>query len=951
MTIAADAPSALDRDTRVLSELLEETIAGQGGEGLRAAVVRLREAAARVRAGEDGADDEAAALVEEILAGDSLDVIRACSMELHLANLAETRERVRRRRGYERAEGPPQRESLAEAAERLAARSSKAAARALDDLRLDLTLTAHPTEATRWSVMEHAGDVSVQIAQLDDDRLGAAARARAIDRIRESLALWWQTAEVRRARPQVDDEVRRNLHFFDHVLYDAVPELVRELERCFGPQPLDFAPVRFSSWAGGDMDGHPGVTAATFTATVDLHRRVAMRLLIERVERLASRSSQSADEMGAGRAALEASLRRDASLMPKITEQLGERRRHEPLRAKLNYISERLRVTGEQPDGELAYRDAAQLRRDLELVRDASGGAAVADGAVKDLLRQVSAFGLHLARLDVRLAADAIGDSVRRDEPHLDHADEPERRRILAARIAAAEPDRFGPTCAPTEALHALSAAARRYGPAAADTLVISMVHEVSDVLGALWLARRAGLAGPDEPPLHVTPLFETLAALEQAPDTMAALYADPAYREHLRRHGDRQEIMLGYSDSAKDAGFLTSQWAIYRAQELLVAQGPEHGVEVTFFHGRGGSPSRGGAPAHQAILAQPPGTLDGGVRITEQGEVVSAKYADPGLAGRSLEQQLSGLLLARAAPQAPAPDAFCAEIDRAAERSCQAYRELVGERGVRALLPPGVAGRRAGRADDRLAAGVAPDRRAARGPARDPMGVRVDAEPDPAPVVVRRRQRARGGRARAPARDVALVAVLPDGVLDARDGALQGRPRGGPALPRAGRRRAGRALLAVAGGRARPRGGASARDPRGRLAARRRAGAARPPLAPQPLGRPALAPPGRPARPLAGRRRDGRRGADGNDHGHRRGAAQHGLIRWVGLAVVIGVDGRTTRRWAARYGARARSEKVQPMSPTVTPRPPVSAQHAFTIPVVRELPPVYRPGTFDSTW
>jgi phosphoenolpyruvate carboxylase len=680
MTIA-DAPShsGLDRDTRLLSELLEETIARQGGEGLRSAVVRLRHAAAGARAGEDGA--ETAALVEEILAGDSLDVIRACSMELHLANLAETRERVRRRRGYERAEGPPQRESLAEAAERLAGRSSKAAARALDDLRLDLTLTAHPTEATRWSVMEHAGDVSSRLAELDDDRLGVVAKARVIDRIRESLALWWQTSEVRRTRPQVDDEVRRNLHFFDRVLFDAVPELVRELERCFGAQPLDFAPVRFSSWAGGDMDGHPGVTASTFTTTVDLHRRVAMRLMIDRVERLASRSSQSAEEMGAGRAALETSLRRDASLMPEVTLRLGERRRHEPVRAKLNYISERLLMTGEQPDSPLAYRDAEQLRRDVELVRDAAGGGPVADGAVKDLLRQVSAFGLHLARLDIRLAADAINESVRRDLPEFDHADEAGRRRILEARIAAVEPDRFGPTCQPTEALHALSAAARRYGSGAADTLVISMVHEASDVLGALWLARRAGVAGPDEPRLHVTPLFETLDALEQAPATMAALYGDPAYREHLSRHGDRQEIMLGYSDSAKDAGFLTSQWAIYRAQERLVAQGPEHGVEVTFFHGRGGSPSRGGAPAHQAILAQPPGSVEGGVRITEQGEVISAKYADPELAGRSLEQQVSALLLGRATAAGGVPDAFRDEIDRAAARSCGVYRGLI-ERG-----------------------------------------------------------------------------------------------------------------------------------------------------------------------------------------------------------------------------------------------------------------------------
>jgi phosphoenolpyruvate carboxylase len=659
VTVSAAPPdSALERDTRLLSGLLEETI----GEA-RTSVVRLREAAERAR---DGAGEDIAALVQEILDSGSLDVIRACSMELHLANLAETRERVRRRHGYERAGGPPQRESIAEAARRLNG------AAPLHGLRLELTLTAHPTEATRWSVMQHAHDVSAELAALDDDRRGPVARERHVDRIRESLALWWRTAEVRSERPQVGDEVRRNLHFFDRVLFDAVPELVRELERCFGPLPADAAPVRFSSWAGGDMDGHPGVTAATFTTTVDLHRRVGVRLLRDRVEQLASRASQGA----------ELDLRRDAALLPDVTLRLGARRRREPVRAKLNYVSARLAISGEDPESPLAYRDTRQLLRDLEIVREAAGAGPVADGAIKDLLRQVSAFGLQLARLDIRLAADALRDSVWRDAPELAGADEHGRRASLAARIGTARPDRFGPTCPPTEALHALAAAACRYGPEAADTLVISMVHEVSDVLGALWLARRAGLEGEGEPALHVTPLFETLAALEQAPATMAALYADAAYRDHLRRHGDRQEIMLGYSDSAKDAGFLTSQWAIYRAQELLVAQGPEYGVRVTFFHGRGGSPSRGGAPAHQAILAQPPGTLEDGVRITEQGEVISAKYGDRELAGRSLEQQLSAVMLGRAAPPDPVPAEFRAEMDRAAGRSCAVYRSLVDAPG-----------------------------------------------------------------------------------------------------------------------------------------------------------------------------------------------------------------------------------------------------------------------------
>jgi phosphoenolpyruvate carboxylase len=656
-------PPGLERDTRLLSGLLEQTI----GEQARTAVVRLREAAERARV---GADEEIPALVDEILDNGSLDVIRACSMELHLANLAETRERVRRKHGYERAGGPPQRESLAEAAALLPA---EAAARALDGLRLELTLTAHPTEATRWSVMQHAGDVAAGLAALDDPRLGRSAQDRHVDRIRESLALWWRTAEVRSQRPEVGDEVRRNLHFFDRVLYDAVPELVRELDRCFGSQPPDAAPVRFSSWAGGDMDGHPGVNAATFSTTVDLHRRVATRLLRDRVERLASRYSQSE-----GLPALEVSLRRDGALLPEVTERLGARRRREPIRAKLNYISARLAVSGEDPESPLAYRDSGHVRRDLEQVRAAAGTAAVADGEVLDVVRQAAAFGLQLARLDLRLNADALRESVWRDAPELAGAGEPGRRWMLAGRIEAATPDRFGPTCPPTEALHAVAAAARRYGSEAADTLVISMVHEVSDVLGALWLARRAALAGPGEPRLHITPLFETLDALEHAPETMAALYADRAYRDHLRRHGDRQEIMLGYSDSAKDAGFVCSQWAIYRAQEQLTAQGPQHGVHVTFFHGRGGSPSRGGAPAHQAILAQPPGTLECGVRITEQGEVISAKYGDRELAGRSLEQQVSAMLLGRAEPPEPVRSEFRTEMDRAAERSRDVYRGLV---------------------------------------------------------------------------------------------------------------------------------------------------------------------------------------------------------------------------------------------------------------------------------
>ena len=299
--------TGLDRDTRLLSELLEETIARQGGESLRSAVVRLRHAAAAARRRGRRRDRRAGGgdpgrrlarrhprLLDGAAPGEPGRDARACGA-------AAPTSAPRARRNASRSPRPPN---------RLAGRSSKAAAAQLDDLRLDLTLTAHPTEATRWSVMEHAGDVSpARGARRRPARTSPPGHARS----NASASRWRCGGRPPRCgarAPQVDDEVRRNLHFFDNVLFDAVPELVHELERCFGPQPLDFAPVRFSSWAGGDMDGHPGVTAATFTTTVDLHRRVAMRLMIDRVERLASRSSQSADEMGAGRAALEASLRR-----------------------------------------------------------------------------------------------------------------------------------------------------------------------------------------------------------------------------------------------------------------------------------------------------------------------------------------------------------------------------------------------------------------------------------------------------------------------------------------------------------------------------------------------------------------------------------------------------------------------------------------------------------------
>jgi phosphoenolpyruvate carboxylase len=665
-------PDALARDSELLSRILHEVLVEQAGEELARTVQWLHESAADVRNGDASAGAELVELVHGLSPDRVEPCIRACALQLQLANIAEERERVRRRRQYDAA-GVRQRESLMDAAELLRSERADLAA-AVRSLHVELVLTAHPTEATRRSVLEHQLRVANLLDALDDPRIGRSRRRALTDELREALTVWWQTDEVRRLRPLVEDEVRRNLFFFETTLQDAVPEVLEELERCFGVR-VDGRELAFGSWAGSDMDGHPEVGAETLARTLALHRETALTLLRLRVRELARTFSHSARRAPIA-PALEESLRRDAAELPTARVLRRANREFEPLRSKLGFIGHRLANMLDPGAREPGYSDPQELHDDLWLVAESVGSAHVAHGGLRRLLWLVDVFGFHVAGLDVRQSSAVVQEAVAALLPGYRGADEDERVTLLEDAIANRRRGlRRRPEGSPGELLRVLETAAlarESYGRRAVPVMVISMVESPSDVLAALWLLRRAGAD------LRLAPLFETLADLRHAPATMAALYDTPVYRDSLRGHGDRQLIMLGYSDSSKDSGFVASQWALHTAQERLAAQAAENGLGLELFHGRGGSPSRGGGRTHRAILAQPRGSIGGRIRITEQGETISARYGDPELAVRSLEQTLSAVLLATARDQPPIPAPWRAEMERLAESAAERYRALV---------------------------------------------------------------------------------------------------------------------------------------------------------------------------------------------------------------------------------------------------------------------------------
>jgi phosphoenolpyruvate carboxylase len=606
-----DAP--LRRDVRLLGDLLGRVLVEQEGEALLADVERVRRLAREARAG--GPLDELRAAVAGLPVERQASVLRAFALYFQLANVAEQEHRVRRRREYAH-EGRVPAESL----EAAFARLDGVAPEVLEErVSLELVLTAHPTEATRRTVLASHLRLARLLADLDDALLPAPGRAEVEAALAAEITALWQADEVRTRRPRVVDEIRNGHWFFEQSLIDAAERLLADYRARLPGAP---APFRFGSWIGGDADGNPNTGPGTVVEALERARRLLLGRYRDEVRALAAQLGVSSRLTPVSEELL-ASIARDERELPDAADALADRNLDEPYRRKLSFMWSRL-------DGD-RYADAAAFAEDLAVLDRslrANRGARIADRALAALRRRVELFGFHLAKLDLRV-----------------HARDPDER--LRALVEAG-----------------LSVRAR-HGTAALDTVVVSGTESAADV-------RRAHEAAGGE--LSVVPLFESVDALRAAP---------AVYEELLDTVGCR-EAMVGYSDSAKDAGFLAAQVEIRRALVALAAVARRRGEELTFFHGRGGSAGRGGGPTYSAILATPQGVPPGRLKLTEQGETIAFKYGLPGLAHRNLEAALAATLLA-AVPErtdVAAPDGAEALVDALAERSRDEYRRLVDDPG-----------------------------------------------------------------------------------------------------------------------------------------------------------------------------------------------------------------------------------------------------------------------------
>lgn len=714
---APDPHASLREDVRLLGSLLGEALREQEGESLFELVERVRALSKGARRGNASDRSALSQLLTELPAEDARLVARSFAHFLSLANIAEQHHRVRRRRAYASSvPHSPQLLSFDDVFRRILGEgvAPEALHEAASALSIDLVLTAHPTEVMRRTLLHKHRRIAEALDRRD--RAGATPEEREADLadLRREIAADWQTPEVRRARPSPLDEARSGLLVFEQTLWDAVPRFTRALDdaliRHTGlPLPRGAAPIRFGSWMGGDRDGNPHVTPAVTRQVCAVTRWIAAELYLQEIRALHDElsmtvcsdelrslsgamgpqmgSSHGPPSMASGATGLQvgpshgppSALRGEAwepyrRVLAEVIRRLTDTQR----------VAEALRDGRSPPVGAEPYLDAAPLEAVL-LACDrslrANKGAVIADGRLRDVLARLSCFGLTLVRLDLRQEASKhalVLDAITRHlglGSYLDWTEE-ERVSFLTRELAGKRP--LIPRDLPadptvTDVLETFAAAAEQ-GPGSLGVYVVSMARSASDVLAVWLLQREMGVA----PPLPVVPLFETRGDLERAADIVDHLLSIPWF--HAESAG-RVEVMIGYSDSAKDAGRLTAAWRLYQAQEQLVEVCRRHGVRLVLFHGRGGSVGRGGGPVYQAIVSQPPGSVNGALRVTEQGEVIQSKFGMPGIALRTLELYTTATLRATLTPARGPEGAYREEMERLATTAFAAYRSTVDDR------------------------------------------------------------------------------------------------------------------------------------------------------------------------------------------------------------------------------------------------------------------------------
>lgn len=704
-----EATSDVGDDIRLLGRLIGDVLREQAGDDVFDLVERVRRTAVRGR--REGIDPIAglAELLVDAGVESQLHLIRAFGWLSLLANTAEDLHAERRRR-FHRDHGSGSQEGSIEAGLDRMLADGVGADRIADellDLRVSPVITAHPTEVRRQTVLDHVDAVARLLSERAHVATSPSELDEIDDRLRVEVLTLWQTAEVRLSKLRVRDEINEALRYYRSSIFATVTRLRRDVEELaaarLGRTVENPRMISMGSWIGGDRDGNPFVTADVLRLAVEAQARMAYERHLTALHRLSRELSMSARLVTPT-----AELQRLAD----ASEDDSPFRADEPYRRALRGLHARLWATAQEviddvpgplPHAVLApYEDATELVADLDVVVESlhsHGAGALADARVDPVRRAVETFGTHLCGLDMRqnsavhetVVAELFGAAgVETDYLALD---EPARVAVLSAelvnpRLLATPHTEYSEVTSGELAVLAEAASAHeRFGARSIPHYVISMAESVSDVLEVAVLLKEVGLlrAAPDsgelECAIDIVPLFETVADLRAADATLVAMLGHERYRQIVTSRGGWQEVMIGYSDSNKDGGYVTSQWELYRAQRALVGAAERCGVRIRLFHGRGGTVGRGGGPAHQAILAQPPGSVHGQLRMTEQGEMVAAKYAQPASARRNLETLLAATLEAScldADDLGPDHDRFIASMQALSDLAFARYRALI---------------------------------------------------------------------------------------------------------------------------------------------------------------------------------------------------------------------------------------------------------------------------------
>ena len=710
---------------RLFGNMLGEVLLEQAGADVLSAVEKLRKGYIRLRKQDNPAlRTRLSRVIDQLSPAHLTAVVRAFNLYFSLVNIAEESFQHRQRRQQARRHGPLWMGSFTQTLQEFhdEGMTQEQIQTLLNETLYMPVFTAHPTDAIRRTVMYALRRIFITSEQLSDRRISRDERDEIRHTIKQQIQVLWKTDEVRVNKPTVEDEIRNGLYFFRESLFDAIPETYRYLDkaihRVYGDADhvsesaltVPGGLIHFGSWIGGDRDGNPFVKPSTTTLALRMHMREVLITYLRRVEELSSRLTHSSTLCDFSTAFMD-SLKADEQRFPDAIKELPADYVNEDYRRKLYIMRRRLKMNLiavseriEQPDIDLSsqtigYDNEQELLLDLQLIYDslvADGDANLADAKLKDLIRLVETFGFYLMHLDIRQEStrhtEALSEILKQLPDGVDYGslDEPARQQLITRALATSPPVLDRPalsddTRETLEVFDVMRSMQAEVSPNAFGNYVISMTHTASHILEVMYLAWLTGLAGRRNDAwycrIRISPLFETIDDLDHAQAILTQLLENETYRELLNDACQCQEIMLGYSDSCKDGGILASNWSLYEAQQQIIAITSQYDIQVRLFHGRGGTIGRGGGPTHESILSQPPGTVHGQIKFTEQGEVLRYKYSNPETAVYELSMGLTGLLKASRAVITTAVEdrrdymGIMDELTRLGEKT---YRDLI---------------------------------------------------------------------------------------------------------------------------------------------------------------------------------------------------------------------------------------------------------------------------------